>query len=70
MLVDHPAHFLTAWGTDPFPAGGPIHSTLYLNDLLGLRVAMLDLFWTCPFPSAACNACCALGWAATSCLGT
>ena len=35
--------------------------------LLGLRVAMLGHFWTCPFPCAACSACCASGWAATSC---
>ena len=35
--------------------------------LLGLRVATLGHFWTCPFPGAACSACCALGWAATSC---
>ena len=26
MLVDHPAHFLTAGGTGPLPAGGPFTS--------------------------------------------
>ena len=38
--------------------------------LLGLQVAMLGHFWTCPFPCAACSACCASEWAATSCPGT
>ena len=35
--------------------------------LLGLWAATLGHFWTCPFPCAACSACCASGWAATSC---
>ena len=38
--------------------------------LLGLQVAMLGHFWTCPFPCAACSAYCASEWAATSCPGT
>ena len=38
--------------------------------LLGLQVAMLGHFRTCPFPCAACSAYYASEWAATSCLGT
>ena len=38
--------------------------------LLGLQVAMLGHFWTCPFPRSACSAYCASEWAAPRCPGT
>ena len=38
--------------------------------LIGLQVAMLGHFCTCPFPCVACSAYCASRWGATSSPGT